>query len=83
MWCYLDKPGEAPNADEPLSELEEMCCIFRSQIGEHKLLYGAEIDGLPNEEALSDLSSANFVELKTCKENPSEYSFTRYSNMYT
>jgi hypothetical protein len=41
------------------------------------MLYGAEIDGLPNEKALSDLSSASLVELKTCKENPSEYSFTR------
>ncbi|KAF4519809.1 hypothetical protein B566_EDAN006823 [Ephemera danica] len=75
---YLYAPNATPDTDQPLSEFEETCCMFTSQIGSHKIMYGAELDGFPNEEAFTDLSTAKFVELKTCKENPSEYSFKRF-----
>ena len=33
-----------PNV-EPVNENEEFCCVFRSRLGGHSIVYGAEMDG--------------------------------------
>ena len=33
------------NEVQPVNENEEFCCIFRSRLGGHSIVYGAEMDG--------------------------------------
>lgn len=60
----------APNSQQPVSEAEEFCCIFRRRIGDHTILYGAEMDGVTSETKIADplpLKDLEFVELKTSR----------------
>lgn len=60
---------EGTNVNEGINENEEYCCVVRSRLENHSLVYGAEVDGADPEKYKnphSDLSA--FVELKTSKE---------------
>ncbi len=60
-----------------MNECEEFCCVFRTRLGKHSVVYGAEMDGVAvsdsvlgssgGAEAL-DLNREEFVELKTTKD---------------
>ncbi|XP_059470468.1 decapping and exoribonuclease protein-like [Neocloeon triangulifer] len=70
--------GKKPDPSQPISDYEGFHCVYRSQIGEHSLLYGAEIDGLSNVDDLKNLNKAKLVELKVCKESLDLQSFSRH-----
>ena len=61
---------------EPVNENEEFCCLFRTRLGSHSVVYGAEMDGYrlrtPSEGPLTlddfDLNQdGHFIELKTSR----------------
>jgi hypothetical protein len=72
-----DSPSTQPDPSQPMSEYEELNCVYKSQIGTNSLIYGAEIDGLKKREDLDNLFEAKMVELKTCRQNPNPYSFSK------
>ena len=41
-----DSPGAAPTPRVPAVESAEFCCVLRSRLGRHSLVYGAEVDGV-------------------------------------
>lgn len=74
----------------PVNENEEYCCLFRTRLGNHSVVYGAEMDGFrmktPSEGPLNpddiDLNQdGHFIELKTTRiiDSPRlEASFARH-----
>lgn len=74
----------------PVNENEEFCCLFRTRLGTHSVVYGAEMDGYrlrtPSEGPLNlddfDLNQdGHFIELKTSRviDSPRlEASFARH-----
>ncbi|KAL7633295.1 UNVERIFIED_CONTAM: hypothetical protein RMT77_016400 [Armadillidium vulgare] len=57
------------NTNEGVNENEEYCCVMRSRLLNHSLVYGAEVDGADESLYHSPHSSLSaFIELKTCKE---------------
>jgi RAT1-interacting protein len=63
---FSESPHGKPDPSEPLVEGEELCCMFRSAVGDVSLLYGAEVDGLFDHDA--GLSPENLVEVKVSRE---------------
>ena len=72
----------------PVIESEEFCCMFRTRLGAHSIVYGAEMDGLEVNDRLNgltgdvdgiDLNGETFVELKTSRivEHPGQVGWTR------
>lgn len=59
---------------EPVNTWREFGVIFKSKLGGHRLIFGAEVDGL-------DVTGNSYVELKTCRvlKDPSQYA-TFYQN---
>jgi RAT1-interacting protein len=54
-----------------VNEQEELCAIFRTKLSNHRLLFGAEMDGVMSTTAINDcydLAKAEFVELKTSRQ---------------
>ncbi|XP_043216403.1 decapping and exoribonuclease protein-like isoform X2 [Amphibalanus amphitrite] len=69
QYMMSDSPGAAPDPHTPAVESAEFCCVLRSRLGRHSVVYGAEVDGVdPHREAGDGLSMAQFVELKTSRE---------------
>jgi hypothetical protein len=65
---FSDKPDGLPDVKKPVNEQEELCVIFRTKLSNHRLLFGAEMDGVMSMTAIndcSDLAKAQFIELKT------------------
>ena len=71
----------------PVIESEEFCCMFRTRLGAHSIVYGAEMDGLEVNDRLNgltgdvdgiDLNGETFVELKTSRivEHPGQVGWT-------
>jgi len=63
-------------SSEPVNESEEFCCMFRSRLGCHSVVYGAEMDGFrtraeradeDNRDMLDLNLDGTFVELKTSR----------------
>lgn len=79
---FLDKFGERPNINVPVNENEEFCCMFRTRLGNHELLYGAEMDGIESDDAVdlasADLDSLKFVELKVKLREERENQYRNY-----
>ncbi len=48
----------------PVLEAEEYCCVFRTRLGAHSLVYGAEMDG----KIVGGHTEGDFVELKTSRQ---------------
>ena len=46
----------------PVNENEEFCCIFRSRLGSHSIVYGAEMDGFRLKSS-QDLRDLEFLDL--------------------
>lgn len=76
---FLDKPDVEPNPNEPVDENEEFSLVFTTHLKNHKIVYGAEMDGIRCDREVSEpphkdqgvepivnyLSTKEFVELKT------------------
>ncbi|CAH1643462.1 unnamed protein product [Spodoptera littoralis] len=94
QYMLSDVPCMQPNVKKPVVENEEFSMYYSSQLGKHRLFYGAQIDGMlatrtapgpPNTDDvninLAYLRSNKFVELKTNREihnNRQEQNFKRY-----
>lgn len=54
---------------EPINTWREFGVVFKSKLGGHRLIFGAEVDGL-------DTNGTSYVELKTCRvlKDQSQYS---------
>lgn len=54
---------------EPVNTWREFGVVFKSKLGGHRLIFGAEVDGL-------DTNGSSYVELKTCRvlKDQSQYS---------
>ncbi|XP_045508957.1 decapping and exoribonuclease protein-like isoform X2 [Colias croceus] len=78
---YQDKPDIEPNPDVPLDETEEFSLVFTTNLKNHKIVYGAEMDGIRCDKQYIDavniseepdyiikyLLDKEFVELKTSR----------------
>nr|AVV62496.1 putative decapping exoribonuclease protein [Helicoverpa zea] len=94
QYMLSDLPVKVPNIEKPVIENEEFSIYFSSQLGKHRLFYGAQIDGMLAKQNASGppktsdvdanltyLRNADFVELKTNREihNPrQEKNFKKY-----
>lgn len=70
--CKLsEEPGQEPDTKKPVAETEELCCVFRSKLNNHSVVYAAEMDGVCSDEPVDaetlKTSSNSFVELKTSR----------------
>ncbi|XP_059098919.1 decapping and exoribonuclease protein-like [Tigriopus californicus] len=74
QYMMTDQPGQEPDANEPMNTNEEFCGMFRTRLGSHSLVYGAEMDGLvmdtsaPQDKDAIDLTQAEFAELKCSRQ---------------
>lgn len=60
---------DGSNTEEGVNENEEYCCVVRSRLESHSLVYGAEVDGAdPSKYKTPHSDLKAFVELKTSKE---------------
>jgi RAT1-interacting protein len=67
---FSDKPDGVPDVTKPVNEREELCVMFRAQLNNHSLLFGAEMDGVNSTsmiDSCSQLAEAKFIELKTSR----------------
>ncbi|KAJ8734782.1 hypothetical protein PYW08_014032 [Mythimna loreyi] len=94
QYMSSDLSSLQPNIEKPVVENEEFSIYYSSQLGNHQLFYGAQIDGMlvtrttpgppdPNDvdANLAYLRNNSFVELKTNREIHSkrqEQNFKRY-----
>ncbi|KAF0299349.1 Decapping and exoribonuclease protein [Amphibalanus amphitrite] len=46
QYMMSDSPGAAPDPHTPAVESAEFCCVLRSRLGRHSVVYGAEVDGV-------------------------------------
>lgn len=80
LWGYKfeqfmvsDDPRRKPEVESILNTEEEMCCVFNRMLGDHRLIYGAEMDGIESDHVLDVekdkgiLSKTEFFELKTSR----------------
>ncbi|CAH2099860.1 unnamed protein product [Euphydryas editha] len=79
QYMLSDMPDGKPNPDLPVDETEEFSLVFTTNLNRHKIVFGAEMDGircdktpispLPHsndpETIIQYLSSKQFIELKT------------------
>lgn len=55
---------------KPVNEQKELCVVFRAKLNNHRLLFGAEMDGVKSTSVInscSELAEAQFIELKTSR----------------
>ncbi|XP_045508962.1 decapping and exoribonuclease protein-like isoform X3 [Colias croceus] len=81
QYMLSDKPDIEPNPDVPLDETEEFSLVFTTNLKNHKIVYGAEMDGIRCDKQYIDavniseepdyiikyLLDKEFVELKTSR----------------
>ncbi|XP_038209379.1 decapping and exoribonuclease protein-like [Zerene cesonia] len=79
QYMLSDKPDMEPNPDAPVDETEEFSLVFTTNLKNHKIVYGAEMDGIRCDNKKIDtiniceepdhiikyLLDKKFVELKT------------------
>ncbi|XP_069672156.1 decapping and exoribonuclease protein-like isoform X4 [Periplaneta americana] len=71
QYMTSDKPGREPDSSQPVNEREELCVMFRTKLNSHRLLFGAEMDGVNSKTAINscaELAQAEFIELKTSRQ---------------
>jgi len=54
-----------------VNEQEELCVVFRTKLNNHRLVFGAEMDGVRSMTEISncsELAEAEFIELKTSRQ---------------
>ena len=76
-----DEPNEEPDANSVLNTNQEFCCIVKTRLGGHSLLYGAEVDGVKTQSKPPWNNLEDFVELKTnrlIETNKQDNSFRRF-----
>ena len=78
-----------PANPEPVVESEEFCCVYRTRLGPHSIVFGAEMDAIQprsdgeviGDKETIDLNEDTFVELKTSRNiehEGQERSFCRF-----
>ncbi|XP_030381183.1 decapping nuclease DXO homolog isoform X2 [Scaptodrosophila lebanonensis] len=70
QYCTSYDPNVEPDTSMPVIEDEDFNCIFRAQLGELRLMFAAEMDGLRSNKKVDlripeVLDSTDFVEMKT------------------
>lgn len=63
-----EKPNTRPDPKRPVYEVDEFCCVFERTLGDHKLLYRVDIDGVISDKLLDDpvdWTKVKFVDLRT------------------
>ncbi|XP_014204303.1 decapping and exoribonuclease protein-like [Copidosoma floridanum] len=81
QYLLTDSPNASPNVKEPVNEAEEFCCLFSSKLGQHALVFGAEMDGICSQDIVAepvDWKKIKFVELKTNKIIRTEWQNNNY-----
>jgi len=64
-----NEPGGPPRPEEPVNENSEYVSVFRSQLGQIQLMYGAEVDCVDHTlDPEKYPSPSNFIEIKTQRE---------------
>ena len=66
---YITEPAnpEVDDKDLDFQHHNEYCCIARTRLGKHSLVYGAEMDCVENCKQASDPALTDFVEIKTTR----------------
>lgn len=70
QFMMADSPDAEPNLSIPQNQNEEFCVMFKSKLNSHRIMFGAEMDGVDScvpVMSLDDLQKVEFVELKTCR----------------
>lgn len=80
MFDFSDNPSSDPDPNVPVDETEEFSLVFTTHLNNHRIVYGAEMDGircdkksvtpLPDskedvQNIINYLASYDFIELKT------------------
>ncbi|XP_048512941.1 decapping and exoribonuclease protein-like [Athalia rosae] len=86
QYLLTGSPGQIPDTSQAVNEALQFNCIFKSTLAEHKLLYGAEIDGVVSDEVLVEpiaWENIKLVELKTKKimHLPKQHHLFRKTNL--
>lgn len=63
----LVSPDASPNPNEKLDTNSEFCCVLKTRLAGHSLLYGAEVDAIRKECGPPFSNLESFVELKTTR----------------
>uniref|UniRef100_A0A182YMK5 Decapping nuclease n=1 Tax=Anopheles stephensi TaxID=30069 RepID=A0A182YMK5_ANOST len=81
-----EEPGAVPDTSAPVMLGEEFCSMFDTTLAGHRLLYGAEMDGIVSnkpfdreEILLDDLRQCEFVEVKVKRK---EATYRQVNNFY-
>lgn len=69
QYLATSQRGAPADTSQPVNEAEEFCCMFQTRLADMRLLYGAEMDGLcddqePIDIANVDLNAVQFAEIK-------------------
>lgn len=68
---YLDSATSKPNPSIPVNEKEEYCSVMKGKLGNHTILFSAEVDGVDpayyNTPNHNPASMRRYVELKTSR----------------
>ncbi|GLV41797.1 Rat1 Interacting Protein 1 [Carabus blaptoides fortunei] len=71
QYMLTKKPEVPPDTSKPVHESEEFCCVFKSKLNSHSLIYGAEMDGILSNKEINESDpnwdTIEFIELKTSK----------------
>lgn len=68
-----DNPAQKPDMLKSVNANEEFTLMYRSKLGEHYILYGAETDGVDSnvlidlDSQINEISPTKFIELKTSR----------------
>lgn len=65
---YITKPLGPPRGDEFQNDRhDELCCMVRTRLKKHSLVYGAEMDCTDRQGRVDDLKLSDFIEIKTTR----------------
>lgn len=66
---YVTEPAdpEANDDDLDFQRHNEYCCVARTRLGRHSLVYGAEMDCVSNKSQAADPQLSDFLEIKTTR----------------
>ncbi|XP_063697940.1 decapping nuclease DXO homolog [Culicoides brevitarsis] len=76
QYLMAEAPNARPRPELPVKEAEEFCLMYQATLNGHKMLYGAEMDGVDTKNEvknLKDLQNVKQVELKVKREEQKYY----------
>ena len=77
---FITKPLHPPREDSFKSDgHDELCCMVRTRLKSHSLVYGAEMDCVDKPGNVEELSLSNFIEIKTTRMINSDRDYDNWS----